>query len=190
MKKITAILAAAIAATALVAQAGTLGMMHDGQMGNAMQQGMMGGNMSSDHMHAPAGHGMMDEGMQNGGIETGLGQPSDASKVTQTIDIVMNDQMRFEPDTIRIKAGDTVRFFLRNEGETAHDMIIGSMDELKSHAEMMRQMTGMQHANMMTIDPGQHGGMIWQFDKPGSVDFACLVPGHLDAGMVGKIIVE
>ncbi len=70
-------------------------------------------------------------------------------------------------------------------------MVIGSMTELKEHAEMMRNMPGMQHAeaNMITLKPGQRGGLVWKFDQPGSVDFACLVPGHLEAGMVGKVTV-
>jgi uncharacterized cupredoxin-like copper-binding protein len=50
----------------------------------------------------------------------------------------------------------------------------------------------MKHAepNMVSLDAGKLGGIVWQFDKAGTVDFACLVPGHLEAGMVGRIKVE
>jgi uncharacterized cupredoxin-like copper-binding protein len=71
-------------------------------------------------------------------------------------------------------------------------MVIGDMNQLKEHAEMMRQMPSMKHAtaNMVTLNAGQSGGMVWQFGKAGSVDFACLVPGHMEAGMTGKVTVE
>jgi uncharacterized cupredoxin-like copper-binding protein len=57
---------------------------------------------------------------------------------------------------------------------------------------MMRKMPGMEHAepNMITLNASQRGGIVWQFDKPGTVDFACLMPGHMEAGMVGKVMVE
>jgi len=66
------------------------------------------------------------------------------------------------------------------------------MEELKSHAAMMRKMPGMQHAesNMITLQPGQRGGIVWQFAEAGNVDFACTIPGHLEAGMVGKVVVQ
>ena len=41
----------------------------------------------------------------------------------------------------------------------------------------------------ITLKPGQRGGLVWQFGEAGTVDFACLIPGHLEAGMVGKVAV-
>jgi uncharacterized cupredoxin-like copper-binding protein len=104
----------------------------------------------------------------------------------------MNDSMRFVPDAITVKAGETIRFFIRNNGKLPHELVIGSIAELKEHAEMMRKMPGMEHdePNMITLKPGQRGGLVWKFDQPGSVDFACLVPGHMEAGMVGKVLVS
>ena len=71
-------------------------------------------------------------------------------------------------------------------------MVIGTVSELKEHAEMMRKMPGMTHeeSNMISLDPGESGELVWQFANTGSFDFACLVPGHLEAGMTGKIKVE
>ena len=104
----------------------------------------------------------------------------------------MNDTMRFDPAEMAFKAGDTVRFVVRNDGRIRHEMVIGSVEELQEHAEMMRKMPGMQHAeaNMISLAPGESGELVWQFDKAGAFDFACLVPGHLEAGMTGKIAVE
>ena len=93
---------------------------------------------------------------------------------------------------MNFKLGETVRFAVSNAGKIRHEMVIGSVDELQEHADMMRTNPAMQHAeaNMITLAPGKQGDLVWQFDKPGTFDFACLVPGHLEAGMTGKIEVN
>ncbi|MBU0590398.1 MAG: cupredoxin family protein [Gammaproteobacteria bacterium] len=120
------------------------------------------------------------------------GQAGDPAKVSRTIAVEMNDTMRFTPGQISVKAGETIRFFIKNSGKIPHEMVIGTMGELKEHAEMMRKMPGMMHAekNQITLNAGQRGAIVWKFDKAGEVDFACLVPGHMEAGMVGKVRVE
>ncbi|MHB1231079.1 MAG: cupredoxin domain-containing protein [Burkholderiales bacterium] len=154
------------------------------------------GEHAGGHDKQGGGHGMMQmsgmEGMSHGGHDDAMGQAGDPAKVSRTIDVTMADTMRFTPDQIKVKAGETIRFFVKNAGKIPHEMVIGSMNELKEHAEMMRKMPGMQHAepNMITLKPGQRGSIVWQFDKAGTVDFACLVPGHMEAGMVGKIEAE
>jgi len=89
----------------------------------------------------------------------------------------MDDSMRFLPDQLKFKAGETVRFVMHNKGRIRHEMVIGSVDELQEHAD----------PNTITLAAGESGDLGWQFDKPGSFDFACLVPGHLEEGMTGKI---
>jgi uncharacterized cupredoxin-like copper-binding protein len=147
--------------------------------------------------HGMAGHDMqgmhgMHGSMHGGASHSNVGKPGDPAKVDRTIEVVMDDTMRFTPATITVKKGETIRFFVKNAGKVPHEMVVGSMKELKAHAEMMRKMPQMQHAepNMVTLQPGQRGGLVWQFDRPGTVDFACLLPGHMEAGMVGKIVVE
>lgn len=143
-----------------------------GDMG-AMHKGMAGMKMEADHNSA-------------------AGQAGDASKVDRTIELSMDDNMRFTPSQINVKAGETIRFFMKNSGKVPHEMVIGSLEELKSHAAMMQKMPGMQHAeaNMVTLKPGQRGGLVWKFTQAGAVDFACLIPGHMEAGMVGKVNVQ
>lgn len=154
------------------------------------------GEHAGGHDMRGGGHDMSQmsgmEGMSRGGHDGAMGQAGDPAKVSRTIEVTMADTMRFTPDEIKVKAGETVRFFVKNTGKIPHEMVIGTADELKEHAEEMRKMPGMQHAepNMITLKPGQRGGIVWQFDKAGSVNFACLVPGHMEAGMVGKIEVE
>lgn len=120
------------------------------------------------------------------------GQPGKAGQVSRTLEVVMDDTMRFTPDRFTVKAGETVRFFVKNVGRVPHEMVIGSIDELKAHAETMRKMPGMAHAdeNMLTLKPGQRSALVWSFDRPGTVDIACLVPGHFEAGMAAQVKVE
>lgn len=120
-----------------------------------------------------------------------LGQPGDPARVTRTIDVVLNDNMRFEPSSIDVKAGETVRFMVRNAGKIRHEMVLGSLDELTEHAKEMRANPGMVHSepNQVSLKPGQRGSMVWQFIQPGNIDFACTEPGHLEAGMVGQVVV-
>lgn len=120
-----------------------------------------------------------------------IGEPGKAAQVSRTIELVMRDTMRFEPDHITVKPGETVRFAVRNAGKIPHEFVIGSMDELKEHAAMMRQMPTMQHhdADAMSLQPGERGELVWHFARAGKVDFACLVPGHMEAGMAGTVTV-
>lgn len=160
---------------------------------------MAGGNHSGSHeeaeghsdTHHASGAGHQHD-MKHSDHEAAAGHPGDPARIGRTIDVNMEDSMRFTPDRFNFKAGETVRFVVHNNGKIRHEMVIGSMDELQEHMQMMRNNPTMQHAeeNMLSLAPGEHGEMIWQFDKPGSVDFACLVPGHMEAGMTGKFRIE
>lgn len=142
--------------------------------------------------HSMGEHSMSGHDMSSTTSMAGVGRPGDPAKVDRTIDVVMDDSMRFKPSQINVKAGETIRFFVKNAGKIPHEMVIGSIAELKEHAEEMRRMPNMQHAepNMITLKAGQRGGLVWTFDQPGTVDFACLIPGHMEAGMVGKVNVN
>ena len=113
-------------------------------------------------------------------------------KVARTIDIGMHDSMRFTPGDIRVKQGETVRFVASNEGKVMHEMVIGSMSQLKEHSELMRKFPNMEHDEpyMAHVKPGAKEGIVWEFTKAGEFYYACLIPGHFEAGMVAKIIVE
>lgn len=121
-----------------------------------------------------------------------IGKPGNAAGATRTIQVDMKDNMRFQPETITVKNGETVRFLVKNSGKLKHEMVLGSPAALREHAEMMRKMPEMEHAddNMVAVEPGQTGELIWQFTQAGTYDFACLQPGHFEAGMKGKIKVN
>lgn len=117
-----------------------------------------------------------------------LGAPK---KIGRTIAVDMHDNMRFVPGEIQVRQGETIRFAVRNQGKLLHEMVLGTMEKLKSHQEMMRKHPGMEHdeAYMTHVGPGKKGEMLWQFTEAGEFYYACLIPGHFEAGMVGKITV-
>ena len=138
---------------------------------------------------AAGGH----EGGHGGGHgEAAIGTPGVSSKVTRTIHIDMKDDMRFHSSKFNVKQGETVRFVAKNSGQVKHEMVLGTPDELKEHAEAMKKNPEMEHAdaNMITVAPGKSGEIIWKFTSAGKVDFACLQPGHFDAGMKGLVNVS
>ena len=121
-----------------------------------------------------------------------LGRPGDPKAATRTVEVIMNDEMRFLPDRVAVKKGETVRFVVANKGAIKHEMVLGTADELAKHAELMRKFPDMEHddPNAVTVDPGKTGILVWRFDNAGTFEFACLHPGHFEAGMKGTLTVE
>jgi len=123
---------------------------------------------------------------------TPFGQEGNPAKVTKTIRVAMTDRMRFEPGAIAVRKGDTVRFIVANKGAVLHEMVIGTAQGLQEHAELMKKFPGMEHdePNIAHVKPGATGEIVWQFTRAGEFSYACLVPGHFEAGMVGKVVVK
>ena len=121
--------------------------------------------------------------------ETSFGRTGDPKRVTRTVSIDMSDKMRFTPAELDVKQGDTVRFVVKNSGKVMHEMVLGSMKELAEHAELMKRYPNMEHEEdyMVHVAPGKTGEIVWQFTKAGEFHFGCLVPGHFEAGMVGRV---
>lgn len=117
------------------------------------------------------------------------GIAGEREQVSRTIEIDMSDAMRFSPDQLQIKQGETIRFVHRNEGKLLHEFVLGTQADLDAHAAMMAKFPGMQHDEpyMAHVGPGQSGEIIWTFNRAGEFDFACLIAGHYQAGMVGKV---
>lgn len=132
----------------------------------------------------------MASGSHGGGHgEAAIGKPGIASKVTRTVNIDMRDDMRFHTSVVDAKQGETIRFVAKNSGKVKHEMVLGTQKDLKEHYELMKKNPEMEHAdaNMVTVAPGKTGEIVWQFTSAGKVDFACLQPGHYDAGMKGMV---
>jgi uncharacterized cupredoxin-like copper-binding protein len=121
----------------------------------------------------------------------GIGKPGISSMVDRTVIIDMKDGMRFVPEHLTVKRDETIRFLVKNSDEIEHEFVLGTTDELKEHSELMKKFPEMEHddPNQVRVAPGQVGEIIWQFSKPGRLAFACLIPGHYEAGMKGTVSV-
>jgi uncharacterized cupredoxin-like copper-binding protein len=120
------------------------------------------------------------------------GIAGDEKAISRTIPIVMTDEMRFVPDYIEVRLGETIRFTHENPGAVMHEMVVGTPETLAEHAEMMARFPEMEHDEpwMAHVAPGGRGEMIWHFNRAGAFQFACLIPGHFQAGMIGAIKVS
>jgi len=125
-------------------------------------------------------------------VETEFGRTGDSRKVSRTVRVKMSDAMRFTPTELAIERGATVKFVVANFGAVLHEMVFGTLTELKAHAELMKKFPGMEHDEpfMAHVAPGKSGEIVWQFTKAGEFYYGCLVPGHFEAGMVGKVVVK
>ena len=118
-----------------------------------------------------------------------FGRAADPRKAKRTVRVEMTDQMRFHPAELTVKRGEIVRFLPVNKGQVLHEMVLGTRDDLKAHAELMKKHPGMEHdePHMAHVAPGKSGEIGWQFTKAGEFYYGCLIPGHFEAGMLGKI---
>jgi uncharacterized cupredoxin-like copper-binding protein len=124
--------------------------------------------------------------------QTAWGIAGDAKAVSRTIEVSMTDDMRFTPNRIQVREGETARLVVRNQGKMLHELVVGTQEALDEHAAMMAKFPSMEHdeAYMTHVKPGpDRGVIIWNFNRPGEFQFACLIPGHYRAGMVGAISV-
>ena len=119
------------------------------------------------------------------------GIAGDAKSAKRTITLTMNDTMRFTPDVLTVKQGETIIFKVKNQGKQMHEVVIGTKKELEAHAALMVKFPTMEHDEpyMAHVAPGKSQNLIWTFNRPGEFEFACLIAGHYQAGMVGKITV-
>ena len=117
------------------------------------------------------------------------GIAGDAKPVRRTVTMRMHDDMRFTPDHLQVKQGETLRIVLKNNGAQLHEFVLGTKGELDEHAALMARFPGMEHDEpyMAHVPPGKTGEIVWTFNRAGDFDFACLIAGHYQAGMVGKV---
>ena len=140
-----------------------------------------------------------------------FGQPAPADKATRTVEVTLRD-IAFEPKSLDVKAGETVRFVLVNKGQLLHEFNLGNAAMHAAHQKEMLEMqqsgmltpTGMSHAGMdhgsmgmqhddpnsVLVEPGKTAELTWTFTRADNLEFACNVPGHYQAGMVGKVKVS
>ncbi len=150
-----------------------------------------GDHHSKDDNQLSEGHADShdDEGDHH---DSGIGKPGDVNSVDRVVSVVMDDTMRFIPDSFEVVAGETIQFDIVNQGKLPHEFVLGSAEEIKEHHGMMQKFPGMEHdePNSVSLETNATGTVIWSFTNTGVVDIACLKPGHLEGGMKGSVVVS
>lgn len=127
--------------------------------------------------------------------EMDAGKPGKASAVSRTVEIFMSEkddgQMLFEPTSLQVVEGETIRFTIKNTGEIEHEFVLDSHHKVMEHKAIMAKFPEMEHddPNAVRLMEGTSGEIIWTFSKTGTFEFACLIPGHYESGMKGDITV-
>ena len=123
------------------------------------------------------------------------GEPGDPKKPARIVKVKMLEEgkkMFFEPAVIEVKRGEQIRFVLMNDGTEDHEFILATQKDNRKHAEQMKKFPEMEHddPNAKRLSPFNTTEILWKFTKRGEFEYACLIPGHLEAGMLGKVIVK
>lgn len=142
--------------------------------------------------------GLLAAGAHGGGhghAAMAIGAPAEGAPA-RTIEIRMAETdegaMIFEPATLDVSAGETVRLKITNDGENPHEFVMDTRHLIEEHKALMERFPEMEHddPNAVRLDPGQTGEILWTFGQAGQFEFACLIPGHYDAGMHGPLTVN
>jgi uncharacterized cupredoxin-like copper-binding protein len=123
------------------------------------------------------------------------GEPGNPRQPFRTVEVKMHEgpgTMSFTPARLEIRRGEQVKFVISNAGALAHEFVLASTEDNLKHAELMRKYPDMEHddPNGKTVQPGGKTEILWRFTKAGTFEFACLIPGHREAGMTGTIVVK
>lgn len=123
------------------------------------------------------------------------GELGDSTKPSRTVEVTMsegNGTMTYAPAEIDVTTGEQIKIVIKNVGTLKHEFFLNSFQHNASHRIEMQKNPEMEHddPNAQSIEPGQQKEILWRFSKPGTFEFACLIPGHYEAGMHGKVVVK
>jgi uncharacterized cupredoxin-like copper-binding protein len=123
------------------------------------------------------------------------GEPGDATKPFRVVEIVMRESdgaMTYSPDSVDVKQGEQIKFIVKNTGALKHEFFLDSEQHNAHHKLEMQKNPEMEHddPNAQSVEPGKQVEILWKFSKAGTFEFACLIPGHYEAGMHGKVVVK
>ena len=140
-----------------------------------------------------------------------IGEKGKEANIDRVITVLMYDNY-YEPNQIKVKKNETIKFLVQNKGELVHEFNIATREmHLKHQPEMMKMVENEillvdkidkqkmkemskknpamahSHSNSVLLSPGEKGQIIWKFSNSIDIEAACNVPGHYDVGMIAKI---
>ncbi len=119
--------------------------------------------------------------------------------VDRTLQVDLHATMRFTPNLLQVAAGETLKLVVHNSGKLPHEMVLGSEESLKQHAVEMKKSAGHSDGHdhgsgngllAISVKPGETKEWVIRFDQAQTLQMACLIPGHFEAGMKGQVIVQ
>ena len=126
------------------------------------------------------------------GDQQPFGRVGMGSKVNRNVAITLSDEFRFDPETIAANLNETLRLSFQDTGQQKNEWIFGTAFEISEYMEMMRRFPDREQNEPQNIQlkPGEEHEFVWQFNKQGNFGYACLQPGHYEAGMRGILVVQ
>ena len=123
------------------------------------------------------------------------GEPGDPKRPARIVQVSMREdgkKMLYDPARIEIRQGEQIRFVISNDGIYNHEFMLATVAENRKHGALMKKYPDMEHEdpNGVTIAPYVATGLLWKFTRKGEFEFACLIPGHREAGMRGTVSVK
>ena len=98
--------------------------------------------------------------------------PALAAEGPRTVE-VRATEFSFEPSSVAVEQGETVRLKLVNAGNISHNLHLRGVE-----------------AKTETVQAGNTDIVEFTAQDSGTVRFFCNVPGHEEAGMTGRVVVE
>jgi uncharacterized cupredoxin-like copper-binding protein len=140
-------------------------------------------------------HGPHDQPREHSHEHFAAGEPGDPQKPFRVVKVTMLEdgkKMLFAPAVVEVRLGEQVRFEIFNEGSWNHEFVLATKAANQKHAELMKKFPAMEHAdpNAVRLSPFASGAILWKFTTRGAFEYACLIPGHLEAGMHGVVVVK
>ena len=157
---------------------------------------MLGALVGTAWLALPLLAGPIAEASAHGAHEHfAAGEPGDPKRPFRVVKVTMLEdgkKMLFEPAVVEVRLGEQVRFEIFNEGSWNHEFVLASVAANRKHAELMKKFPDMEHddPNALRLSPFASGAILWKFTKRGAFEYACLIPGHREAGMHGEVIVK
>lgn len=125
-----------------------------------------------------------------------FGEPGDPKKPSRLIPVTMKEtddgKMVYFPAQVDVRQGEQIKFKITNAGKNDHEFVLNTLAENEEHKAEMEKNPGMEHddPNNKTVAAGKSTEVVWKFTKPGTYEYACLIPGHYELGMHAAVVVR
>ena len=128
--------------------------------------------------------GMMGFGADDAGSAPDPGSPGFVAGTTSAprlVRIIASGQLRFIPDVVTVRQGETITFEVTSMGMAVHEFMVGPAADVAAGTAGTPEVAdiAMMQTKLLT----------YTFNGPGPFAFACHAPGHYEVGMKGAIVI-